>query len=258
MKKINTNLVGLYTIVLREITRFIRIWSQTLLPSVISMALYFIIFGHVMGSRIGSIEGYTYIEYIAPGLIMMSIITNAYANVVSSFFGAKFQRHLEEMLVSPLPNYIILWGFIVGGLLRGILVGLLVTGISLFFTQLTLQHFWLTLLIGILTALLFSLAGFINGIFAEKFDDINIVPTFVLTPLTYLGGVFYSVHLLPDVWQWLTYINPVFYMVNGFRFGMLGKSDVDMSITLWVIAGFVGVLYGLSIWLLKKGIGIKT
>jgi ABC-2 type transport system permease protein len=252
------NSIGLYTIIRREISRFIRIWSQTLLPSVISMTLYFVIFGRLIGARIGEIGGFSYVEYIVPGLIMMSIITNSYGNVVSSFFGSKFQRNIEEMLVSPMPNFIILWGYLLGGLARGIVIGLLVTIVSLSFTKLPLAHLWVVLVVGILTALLFSLAGFINGIFAKKFDDINIVPTFVLTPLTYLGGVFYSIDLLPQIWQWVSYSNPVFYMINAFRYGMLGQSDIDIRVALWVIIGFIVVLYSWAIWLFRKGVGIKT
>ena len=257
MTRFKENMIGLYTILRREISRFIRIWSQTLLPSVISMTLYFVIFGNLMGSRIGEIEGISYIEYIVPGLIMMAIITNSYGNVVASFFGSKFQRNIEEMLVSPLPNFIILWGYLLGGLARGIAVGVLVTGLSLFFTALPLTNIWLIIVVAVLTAILFSLAGLINGIFAKKFDDINIVPTFVLTPLTYLGGVFYSIDFLPSFWQWVSYSNPVFYMINAFRYGMLGKSDIDIHVALWVIVGFIIVLYSWAIWLFRKGIGIK-
>lgn len=257
MTRFKENMIGLYTILRREISRFIRIWSQTLLPSVISMTLYFVIFGNLMGSRIGEIEGISYIEYIVPGLIMMAIITNSYGNVVASFFGSKFQRNIEEMLVSPLPNFIILWGYLLGGLARGIAVGVLVTGLSLFFTALPLTNIWLIIVVAVLTAILFSLAGLINGIFAKKFDDINIVPTFVLTPLTYLGGVFYSIDFLPSFWQWVSYSNPVFYMINAFRYGMLGKSDIDIHVALWVIIGFIIVLYSWAIWLFRKGVGIK-
>jgi ABC-2 type transport system permease protein len=258
MTRFKENNIGLYTIVRREISRFIRIWSQTLLPSVISMTLYFVIFGNLIGSRIGEISGFSYIEYIVPGLIMMAIITNAYGNVVASFFGSKFQRNIEEMLVSPLPNFIILWGYLLGGLVRGVVVGILVTALSLFFTVLPLTHVWVVLWVGILTALLFSLAGLINGIFAKKFDDINIVPTFVLTPLTYLGGVFYSIDFLPSFWQWVSYANPVFYMINAFRYGMLGKSDINIHVAFWVIIGFIVMLYSWAIWLFRKGVGIKT
>lgn len=258
MRRFKENSIALYTIVNKEVVRFIRIWSQTLLPSVISMALYFLIFGNLIGSRIGEIDGYRYIDYIVPGLIMMAIITNSYANVVSSFFSSKFQRNIEEMLVSPMPTSVILWGFIMGGTVRGVLVGILVTIVSLFFTKLQIQYIGLTIIIGICTAILFSLAGLLNGIFAKKFDDINIVPTFVLTPLTYLGGVFYSVNLLPYFWKDITFANPVFYMINAFRYGMLGFSDVGIDVAVWVIAGLIVVMYCLCFWLLEKGIGIRT
>lgn len=254
---INKNWVGLYTLARREVTRFMRIWTQTLLPPIISITLYFIIFGTVMGGRIGPVGGVNYIDYIIPGLIMMSIITNSYANVVSSFFGSKFQRNLEEMLVSPLSNTVILWGFLLGGVLRGCLVGILVTLIALLFTHLHIQHVALTFLIGVLTTILFALAGFINGIFAKTFDDINIVPTFILTPLTYLGGVFYSLEALPGFWKTIIQINPMFHMINAFRFGVLGESDVDVRVALGMIIGLIIVLYTASLWMLRKGIGIK-
>lgn len=258
MSRIKENTIGLLTIVNREIIRFFRIWSQTLLPPVISMALYFLIFGNLIGPRIGEIDGIRYIDYIVPGLIMMSIITNAYANVVASFFGSKFQRNIEEMIVSPMPNYIILWGFVIGGAVRGICAGILVTLISLFFTKLQIQNVPITILIGILTSILFSIAGLLNGIFAKKFDDINIIPTFVLTPLTYLGGIFYSIHMLPTFWQAVSHTNPIFYMVNAFRYGMLGYSDVDINTAIFVIIGFIVVLYFYSLWLLNRGVGIRT
>jgi len=258
MTTFNLNTIGLYTIVRREVTRFLRIWTQTLLPSMVNITLYFFIFGNLIGQRIGEMDGFRYIEYVVPGFIMMSIITNSYGNVVASFFGSKFQRNIEEMLVSPLSPSTILWGFILGGVVRGVVVGLLVTLVSIFFTQLHFEHFGLSLVVGILSALLFSLAGLINGIFSKKFDDISIIPTFVLTPLTYLGGVFYSIELLPNFWKNITYINPVFYMVNAFRFAMLGYSDVSIPIALGVIIGFVVVLYFTSLGLLKKGIGIRS
>jgi ABC-2 type transport system permease protein len=257
MPRIKENAVALYTIVHKEITRFLRIWTQTLLPSVISISLYFVIFGHLIGPKIGTMEGYTYMEYLVPGLIMMSIITNSYANVVASFFGAKFQRNIEEMLVSPMWSSTILWGFVLGGIARGVCIGLLVTIVSLFFTTLKIEHVGLTLLVTILTASLFSMAGLLNGIFAKKFDDINIVPTFILTPLTYLGGVFYSVNMLPVFWQGLTRLNPIFYMVNAFRYGMLGQSDVSIEQALLVIITFTLGTYTLAILLLKKGVGIR-
>jgi ABC-2 type transport system permease protein len=250
--------IALYTIVYREVIRFFRIWTQTLVPPVITMSLYFIIFGNLIGSRIGQMGGFQYIEYIVPGLIMMSVITNAYANVVSSFFSSKFQRNLEELLVSPTSNVVIIWGYVLGGVARGMVVGILVTLTSLFFTKLTVIHIGLTILVGFLTAILFSIAGLTNGVFAKKFDDVNVVPTFILTPLTYLGGVFYSISLLPEFWQKLSYINPIFYIVNAFRYTMLGYSDVSITTSLLMITSFIVVLYSFCLWLLNKGIGIRT
>lgn len=258
MLRIKENSIALYTILRREIVRFLRIWSQTLLPPVITMGLYFLIFGNLIGPRIGDMAGYSYIEYIVPGLVMMSVITNSYANVVASFFGSKFQRSLEEMLVSPTPNSVIIWGYLLGGVARGLVVGFLVVILSLFFTQLPIINIGIILLVGLLTAILFSLAGLLNAIFAKKFDDINLVPTFILTPLTYLGGVFYSITLLPDFWQKVTYVNPVFYMVNAFRYGMLGYSDVELSTALIVISAFIVVLYSATVWLMNRGVGIRT
>lgn len=258
MIRIKENSVALYTIVRREVVRFFRIWSQTLLPSVISVILYFIIFGKLIGSRIGSMGGVSYIEYIVPGLIMMAIITNAYANVVASFFGSKFQRNIEEMLISPMPNSLILWGYVLGGVVRGIVVGILITITAFFFTQFSIEHWLLTILVAVLTSILFSLAGMLNGIFAKKFDDINLVPTFVLTPLTYLGGIFYSIELLPKFWQDVTYINPIFYMVNAFRYAMLGYSDVGISTALVIIFLFIGVLYWAALYLMQKGVGVRS
>ncbi len=258
MLRIKENSISLYTILRREIVRFLRIWSQTLLPPVITMGLYFLIFGNLIGPRIGDMAGYTYIEYIVPGLVMMAVITNSYANVVASFFGSKFQRSLEEMLVSPTPNSIIIWGYLLGGMARGLVVGLLVMILSLCFTKLPIMNIGIIILVGILTATLFSLAGLLNGIFAKKFDDINLVPTFILTPLTYLGGVFYSIHMLPEFWQKVTYMNPIFYMVNAFRYGMLGYSDVDLVTALLVIFAFIVALYSLTVWLMNRGMGIRT
>lgn len=257
MFRIKENTIALYTILRKEIVRFLRIWTQTLLPSVISILLYFIIFGNLIGPKIGQLEGYRYIDYIVPGLIMMAMITNAYANVVASFFGAKFQKNIEEMLVAPMRPFIILWGFVLGGLARGLCTGILVTLVSLFFTKLQIHHMGIILLTGILTAILFSLAGLLNGIFAKKFDDINLIPTFVLTPLTYLGGVFYSVNMLSPFWQNVTRLNPIFYMVNAFRYGMLGYSDVSITFAMSVIIGLVLLGYIVALLLLIKGIGIK-
>ena len=245
-------------IVVKEIRRFMRIWGQTLLPPAITMVLYFVIFGSLIGSRIGQMGGYDYIQFVAPGLIMMSVITSSYANVVSSFFGSKFQKNIEEMLVSPMPNFIILLGFMSGGVVRGLLVGVFVTLVSLFFTDLNIHLLSVTLLVAFLTAVLFSLAGIVNGIFAKKFDDISIVPTFVLTPLTYLGGIFYSIDLLSPFWQKIIHINPIFYMVNAFRYGMLGKSDIDIMEALVVIISFIVLLYILSLTLIRKGVGIRS
>ena len=219
--------IAFYTILRREIRRFARIWPQTLLPPAITMSLYFAIFGHFIGGRIGKMGGFTYMQYIVPGLIMMSVITNSYSNVSSSFFSAKFQHSIQELLVSPTPNWVILVGYVLGGVARGLCVGVIVTILSLFFTHLALQHLLLTITVVLLTAIMFSLGGFVNAIYAKNFDDVSIVPTFVLTPLTYLGGVFYSIDLLPDFWQKLSLLNPVLYMVNAFRYGILDVSDME-------------------------------
>lgn len=243
--------IAFMTILRKEIIRFTRIWIQTLLPPAITMTLYFIIFGQLIGSRIGDMQGFSYIDFVAPGLIMMAVITNSYANVSSSFFSAKFQRSIEELLVSPTPNYIILLGYVSGGVVRGMLVGIIVTLTSLLFTKLSVQHVFLTLLIVFLTALLFSLAGFINAIYANTFDDVSIIPTFVLTPLTYLGGVFYSISLLPDIWQTVSMFNPILHMVNAFRYGMLGVSDVSITAALSGIILLSVVLYFVALYLLS-------
>lgn len=252
------NWIALYTIMRREVVRFFRIWSQTLLPSPVSMVLYFVIFGGLIGPRIGVIDGYRYIEYIAPGLIMMSVINNSFANVVASFFGAKFQRNIEEMYVAPMASWVILLGYTIGGIARGCLVGLLVTLVALFFTKLHVHNIAVIALVVLLTSMLFSLAGLINAIFSRKFDDISIIPTFVLTPLTYLGGVFYSMHMLSPFWQKLSYLNPILYMVNAFRYGMLGVSDVPVEMSLMFIGVCCVVLYLLTWHLLVKGTAIKS
>jgi ABC-2 type transport system permease protein len=250
--------VAFNTIVMREIRRFMRIWVQTLIPPAISMALYFVIFGSLIGSRIGEMGGFTYIQFVVPGLIMMSVITNAYSNVVSSFFSAKFQRNIEEMLVSPITNLTILLGFVIGGVVRGLAVGAIVTLLSLFFTHLHVAHVFLTIGIVFLTALLFSIAGFINAVYAQSFDDISIIPTFVLTPLTYLGGVFYSISLLPPIWQQISLLNPVLYMVNAFRFGVLGVSDINVRYAFGMIALFITVAFIYALRLLDSGKGLRT
>ena len=247
-----------HTIVRKEINRFMRIWVQTVLPPAITMALYFIIFGSLIGPRIGTMGGFSYMQYIAPGIIMMAIITNSYSNVVSSFFGAKFQHHIEEILVAPVPTTIIVAGYVAGGIVRGILVGLLVTGVALFFTELRVYSPSITISVVVLTAALFSLGGLINAIFAKKFDDISIIPTFVLTPLTYLGGVFYSIQLLPEFWQTLSLANPVLYMVNAFRYGILGVSDISISHAFVVITSFVVILFFTCVTLLRRGTGIRS
>ena len=247
------------TIVTKEITRFMRIWSQTILPAAISMALYFIIFGNLIGPRIGVMGGFSYMEFIAPGIIMMSIINNAYSNVSSSFFGARFQRHIEEMLVAPIPYWVILAGYISGGVLRGLIVGLIVTVIAMFFIGLpSIYSPFIVISIVILTSVLFSLGGFLNGMFANNFDDISIIPTFVLTPLIYLGGVFYSIDLLPDLWHSISLANPILYMVNAFRYGILGVSDIGIHVAFIIILLFILALSSLSLYLLHRGTGIKT
>lgn len=245
--------IAFLTILHKEIKRFTRIWIQTLLPPAITMILYFVIFGKLIGGRIGDMAGFSYIEFVAPGLIMMAVITNAYANVSSSFFSAKFQRSIEELLVSPTPNYIILLGYVMGGVARGMAVGLIVTIMSLFFADLSIHHWGATLFIVFMTSVLFSLAGFINAIYANTFDDVSIIPTFVLTPLTYFGGVFYSIHLLPEFWQKVSVFNPILHMVNGFRYGMLGVSDVHISTALIGLTAFVVILFIIAMHLLKTG-----
>jgi len=251
------NWTALVTLVVKEFHRITRIWIQTLLPPAIIMTLYFVIFGSLIGKRIGQMGGFSYMEYIAPGLIMMSVITNSYGNVVSSFFGAKFAGHIEEMLVSPMPASLILIGHVAGGVIRGLFVGGLVTIIALFFTDLEAVHPFITLSVVFLTAVVFALAGFINATFAKKFDDIAIIPTFVLTPLTYLGGVFYSISLLPEFWQKVSMANPILYMVNGFRYGILGSSDISIELAYIITIFFIVVLYTLALFLLRKGIGIR-
>ena len=252
------NLVALFTIARREVARILRIWGQTLVPPAITMTLYFLIFGNLIGSRIGPMDGISYMDFIVPGLVMMSIIQNAYGNISSSFFGAKFGRHIEEMLVSPMPNWVILGGYVAGGVLRGLMVGAIVLVISMFFTKISVPHPFITLATVLLGATIFSLAGFVNAVYAKKFDDIAIVPTFILTPLTYLGGVFYSVKLLPDWAEAATHLNPIFYMVNAFRYGLLGQSDVSMATAFALMIGFVLALGALGLWLLKKGIGLRS
>ena len=251
-------LIAFQTILTKEVLRFARIWIQTVLPPAVTTALYFIIFGNLIGPRIGPMDGFDYMEFIIPGLIMMAVITNSYSNVVSSFYGSKFQRHIEEMLISPLPNYIILMGFVGGGVARGLTVGVAVTAVSLAFNPLNIHNLWVMFSMVVITAILFSLAGLINGVYAKSFDDISIVPTFVLTPLTYLGGIFYSINMLPEFWQHASLINPILYMVNAFRFGFLGVSDISLGMSYAISLGFIVVLYLYSLYLLRKGHGIRT
>lgn len=252
------NLVSLKTIARKEVRRFLRIWQQTLLPPAITMTLYLVIFGSLIGNRIGKMEGFNYIEFIVPGIIMIAVITNSYANVVSSFFSAKFQRHIEEILVSPTPDLVLLLGYLAGGIMRGLLVGAVVLGISLFFTDVRIHNIWITGSIVLLTATLFSLGGFINAIFARTFDDVAIVPTFVLTPLTYLGGVFYSIQLLPPFWQKVSLANPILYLVNAFRYGILGYSDINIVKAYAVALLFIVLLGGTALILLKRGTGLRS
>ena len=252
------NWIALGTIARREVSRILRIWSQTLVPPAITMTLYFLIFGGLIGSRVGDMGGFSYMQFIVPGLVMMSVIQNSYGNISSSFFGAKFGRHVEELLVSPMPNWVILWGYVAGAVLRGLLVGVMVLGIAMLFTTVRIPHPLVTLSSVILGATIFSLAGFVNAVYAKKFDDVAIVPTFILTPLTYLGGVFYSVTLLPGWAQALTHANPIFYMVNAFRYGLLGGSDVPLWVAYALMLGFVVVLAALGLWLLKRGVGLRS
>lgn len=250
--------IAFSTLVTREVRRFLRIWAQTLLPPAITMTLYFIIFGNLIGERIGEMGGFTYMEYIVPGIIMMAIINNAYSNVASSFFSAKFQNHIEELLVAPIPNYLILAGYVIGGAARGLCVGVIVTIVSLFFTQLPVQNLFITLTMVVLSAILFALGGFINAVYARTFDEISIVPTFILTPLTYLGGVFYSITLLPDFWQNVSLLNPILYLVNAFRYGLLGVSDIPIYVAFGIIVLFITAMTWYALHLLDKGTGLRN
>ena len=250
--------IPLYTIVHKELIRVFRIWTQTLLPSVITTSLYFLIFGGFIGSQIRSIEGISYMQFIVPGLVMMAIITNAFMNVVGSFFGAKFGKSIEELLVSPTPNWVIVWGYAMGGIVRGLVVGVLVLGIALFFTKLPIVNLWAVILFSVLTATVFSLGGLLNAVFAKKFDHTAIVPTFVLTPLTYLGGVFYSVNALPEFWQNVSRFNPILYMVNGFRYGFFGISDVSIAVSVTLLISLVFILSITDLILLRRGVGLRS
>jgi len=246
------------TLLIKEILRFARIWVQTILPPAITMALYFVIFGKLIGSQIGDIEGFRYIDFIVPGLILMSVISNSYANTVSSFYFSRWNKHIDELLIAPIPNWLILAGYVAGGVARGVTVGIVVTIVASFFSDLSIHSYGITFLVFVLTSVLFSLAGFINGVFANSFDDISIIPTFVLTSLTYLGGVFYSMSLLPEFWQTVSMANPVLYMVNAFRYGLLGVSDINLSSGIAIILGFTFILAVYSHSLMNRGVGIKN
>ncbi len=249
--------IAYLTITRKEIYRFMRIWVQTIIPPVVMVALYFIIFGNLIGQRIGEMDGMVYMDFIMPGLVMMSIITNSYGNVVSSFYGAKYSRHIEELQVAPVPNLVIVLGFVTGGVARGLCVGIAVTLVSLLFTDFSVHNPAVVLLVAVLTSCLFALAGLINAVFANSFDDITIIPTFVLTPLTYLGGIFYSIRMLPEFWQQVSLGNPILYMVNSFRYGFRGSSDIELITALGVILFFIALLFGVSMYLLNRGIGIR-
>jgi len=258
MSKFRQNHIAFQTIASREISRILRIWTQTLLPSVMTSALYFVIFGSLIGSRIGEMGGVDYISFIVPGLIMMAVINNSYSNVASSFFGSKFQKNIEELLISPTSNYTIILGVISGGIFRGLMVGFFVTIISLFFTKLLIYNIFILISSVLLTSILFSLAGLVNGILATRFDEVGIVPLFVLTPLTYFGGVFYSISMLPEFWQNLSLLNPILYMVNIFRYGFLGTSDVNIFYAFLMIFVFIIIFFSWSSYLLKKGKGLRS
>ena len=249
--------IAFQTILSKEVRRFLRIWQQTLLPPAMTMTLYFVIFGAIIGGRIGEMSGISYMSFIMPGLIMMSVINNAYSNVASSFFSHKFQHNIEEILVAPVPNAVILWGFVFGGVVRGLLTGLIVTAVALFFTDVQIFNFWVLISVVLLSSILFALAGFINALYANKFDDVSIVPTFLLTPLSYLGGVFFSTDLLPAGWQVVSQFNPILYMMNGFRYGMLGVSDVSLAMCYGILISVILLLFVLCMRLLKQGKGIR-
>ena len=254
----NLYYTALKSLAIKETNRYMRIWVQTLVPPVITTSLYFIIFGKMIGSRVGQMGGFSYMEFIVPGLIMMSAITSSYSNVSSSFFSQKFQKNIEELLVAPVPPHIIIWGFILGGMGRGILVGSLVTLVSLLFVPLHV-HSWLLVIVTMaMTTILFSLAGLINGVFAQSYDDVSIVPTFVLQPLTYLGGVFYAISSLPPVWQMISKVNPIVYMISGFRYGILGVADVPLALSMSILSAFIIGLYSAAWYLISKGKGLRS
>lgn len=252
------NLTGFLTLAGREYRRVIRIWKQTLVPPIITTTLYFLIFGKLIGGRIGEMNGVSYMQFIAPGLVMMTAITASYVNTASSFFLSKFTRTYEELLISPLSSHDIIWGYIIGSMMRGGLAGILVMLVSLCFVSFDIHSWAMILLTLMMTTIAFALGGFINAIYAKTFDDVGIIPTFVLTPLTYLGGVFYSISLLPEFWQTVSKFNPIVYMVNGFRYGFLGVSDVPVIYTFGVLLLFIVVLYSIAFSLMEKGVGLRS
>ncbi len=250
--------ISFYTIVRKDVVRMFRIWPQTFLPSVVTSVLYFLVFGSIIGERLGDFDGFTYTQFIVPGLVMLAVITNAYSNVAFTFFTGKFfSRNVDEILVSPTPPWLLIAGYVAGGVVRGTLVGIAVVIVSLFFAIPPLTNVFVLALFLFMTSALFSLAGLVNGIYAKNFDGITIVPTFVLTPLVYLGGVFYSVHALPPLFQQLTYLNPIFYLVNGFRYGFLGVSDVSLATSVSVLIVMSAILFGVNWYLIKTGLGLK-
>ena len=257
MSMLRIQWVAFNTIFQKEVRRFMRIWMQTLLPPAITMTLYFVVFGQLIGKRVGEMDGVDYMSFIVPGLIMMSVITSAYSNVSSSFFSNKFQHSVEELMVAPVNPLTMLFGYVAGGMARGIGVGIIVTLVSLYFTSLQIHNIWVVILVVVLAATVFSLGGFVNGLLATKFDDVSIVPTFFIAPLTYLGGVFYSISLLPEFWQKVSLLNPILHLVNTFRYGVLGISDINIMVALSMLVVFVVLLTLWSLWLLNKGTGLR-
>ena len=254
----NTQWIAYLTIVRREFIRFFRIWSQTLLPPIITTSLYFIIFGAFIGQQIADIQGYSYMQFIVPGLVMLSVVTSAYTNVVTSFFSSKFMKNLEEIMVAPVSPMTVIAGYVTGGTARGLIIAALVLVVALFFTKLTVVSYFLVIIFAVLTAVMFSLAGLLNGVFAKGFDSVSIFPTFVLTPLTYLGGIFYPIAVLPEFWQMVSKLNPILYLVNGFRYGFLGVSDVSVTLSLVILVGFTVALFVINLYLFKKGYGLRN
>jgi ABC-2 type transport system permease protein len=246
------------TIVTKEILRFARIWVQTIIPPVITTSLYLLIFGGLMGGRIGQMQGIDYLHFIVPGIILMTVIMQSYANTVSSFFMTKYNNSFEELLVSTTPNWVILMGFVSGGIARGFFVGLAVTFTISFFVEIQTYNLLIIAVTFLLTSVMFSLAGFINAVFARTFDDISIVPNFVLLPLTYLGGMFYSIDILPSFWRSVSAFNPIYYMMDAFRLGFLGIGSVELWKAFLVPVIMIVILALIANALLGRGVSIKT